>query len=458
MNEAEFKLLVAGQRAFFCSRQTLDYTFRIATLKKLKELIIKNEERLFEALHKDLGKSAFEAYAGEIGIILQEINLILKNLRKWIRPIHVYTPIVHFIANSYYVYEPYGIILIISPWNYPYQLLFNPLVGAIAAGNCVIAKPSQHAPHTSEVMIDIINNNFNPEYIYLLRGGKETNQFLLKEKYDYIFFTGSAEMGKQVMKAAADTLTPVSLELGGKCPVIITDDADIRLSAKRILWGKMLNAGQTCVAPDYILADTRIKDKLVSEIQLCLENFFGKDPSQSPDFCKIIDLSNLERLKKYLNDGKIINGGEYNPDTRYFSPTLIEDINPDDSVMKEEIFGPILPIITFQDLQEAIEFVTKRPRPLAMYIFSNSKEKINEIIRKTQSGSVCLNETTVHFINPYLPFGGLGRSGIGRYHGRFSFETFSYKRSFMKKSNLIDVPVRYPPYRNKVNLLRYFIK
>jgi len=458
MNEAEFKLLAARQRAFFCSRQTLDYTFRIETLKKLKELIIKNENRLFEALYKDLGKPPFEAYASETGVILQEINLIIRNLRKWMRPIHVYTPLVHFIANSYYAYEPYGIVLIISPWNYAYQLLFNPLVGAIAAGNCVIAKPSQHAPNTSEVMIDIINNNFNPEHVYLLCGGKEANQFLLREKYDYIFFTGSAEMGKQVMKAAADTLTPVSLELGGKCPAIVTDDANIKLSARRILWGKLLNAGQTCVAPDYVLVHDKIKEKLVSEMKLCLEIFFGKDPSQSPDLCKIINLSNLERLKKYLGDGKIICGGEYNPDTNYFSPTLIEDVNPDDPVMKEEIFGPILPILTYQELEEAIEFVTKRSKPLAVYIFSNSPKKRNEIIRRTQSGSVCLNETTLHFINPYLPFGGLGQSGIGRYHGRFSFETFSYKRAFMNKSNLIDLPVRYPPYRNKINILRYFIK
>ena len=458
MNEVDFKSLVASQRAFFCTRQTLDYTFRIETLKKIKELIIKNEARLYEALNKDLGKPAFEAYASEIGIVLQEINLFLRNLRRWTRHNHVYTPIVHFISRSYYVFEPYGVVLIISPWNYPYQLLFIPLIGALAAGNCVIAKPSQHAPHTSEVMIDIINNNFSPEYLYLLRGGKETNQFLLKEKYDYIFFTGSNEMGKQVMKAAAETLTPVSLELGGKNPVIVEDDADIKLSARRILWGKILNAGQSCVAPDYILVHNKIKDQFIAEMQSCLENFFGKDPSQSPDYCRIINQANLERLKKYLDNGKIIHGGEYNPDTKYFSPTLIADMNPDDPIMKEEIFGPILPIIAYQDSEEAINFITRLPRPLAIYIFSNTSKKRNEIIRRTQSGAVCLNETVLYFINPYLPFGGIGRSGIGRYHGRFSFETFSYKRSFMNKSNLIDPPLRYPPYRNKVNILRYLIK
>lgn len=458
MNEAEYKLLAERQRMFFCSGKTLDYKFRFAALQNLKKLIIKNEARLYEALHEDLGKPAFEAYAAEIGEILQEINLISRNLRKWVHPIRVYTPLVHFIARSYYIYEPYGVVLIISPWNYPFQLLFNPLVGAVAAGNCVIAKPSQHAVHTSEVMIDLINNNFSTEHIHLVRGGKEINQIILNEKYEYIFFTGSAETGRQVMKAAADTLTPISLELGGKCPVVVTDDADIRLSARRILWGKILNAGQSCVAPDYILAHSKIKDNLVSEIKICLEKFYGADPSKSPDFCKIINISNLERLNKYLINGKIIHGGEIDPDNRYFSPTLLEGINQDHPAMKEEIFGPILPIIEYQELDEAIEFITRRPRPLALYIFSNSSEKRKKIIQRTQSGGVCINETVVYFINPNLPFGGIGRSGMGRYHGRFSFETFSYRRSVMHKSNLIDLPFRYPPYRNKLSFMRYFIK
>jgi aldehyde dehydrogenase (NAD+) len=458
MNEAEFKSLVAGQRAFFSSGKTLDYKFRLSTLQHLKMLIIKNESLLFEALYKELGKPPFESYASEIGVILQEINLTMRNLRKWVHPKHVYTPLVHFIARSYYFYEPYGVVLIISPWNYPFQLLFDPIIGALAAGNCVIGKPSQRATHTSELIIDIISNNFNPEHICLIRGGKETNQILFKEKFDYIFFTGSTETGKQVMKAAADTLTPVSLELGGKNPVIVTDDADIRLSARRILWGKMLNAGQSCVAPDYILAHSNIKNKLVSEIIICLEKFYGTDPSKSPDFCKIINISNLERLKKYLDGGKIIHGGEIIPENCYFSPTLIEGINQDHPAMKEEIFGPILPIIEYHELDEAIEFINRCPRPLAVYIFSNSLKKRNEIIKRTQSGGVCINETVVYFINPYLPFGGIGQSGMGRYHGRFSFETFSYKRSVMHKSNLVDFPVRYPPYRNKINILRYFIK
>jgi len=458
MNEADFKLLIAKQREFFNSGKTLDYKFRLATLKNLKEQIIKNESRIFDALNQDLGKPAFEAYASEIGVVLQEVNLALRNLRKWVRPKRVYTPLVHFISRSHYVYKPYGVVLIISPWNYPYQLLFDPLIGAVAAGNCVIAKPSQRATHASEVMIEIVNNNFNPEHIHLIPGGKEIHQILLKEKYDYIFFTGSSETGKQVMKAAADNITPVSLELGGKCPVIVTDDADIKISARRILWGKILNAGQSCVAPDYVLVHKKVKENLTAELKLCLEKFLGNDPSKSVDYCKIINISNLERLKNYLNDGKIIYGGKTIPENLYFSPTMIEGISMDHPVMKEEIFGPVLPIIEYNDLEEAIKFITSLPSPLALYIFTNSTEKRNKIIQRTRSGGVCINETTVHFINPHLPFGGVGHSGIGRYHGQYSFETFSYKRSIMYKSNLIDFPIRYPPYRNKINILRHFIK
>lgn len=458
MNETEYKSLVEGQRAFFNSRKTLDYKFRLSTLKHLKRLIVTNEARLFEALRIDLGKPAFEAYASETGMILQELNLLIRNLGKWMQPRKVYSPLVHFISRSYYHYEPYGVVLIISPWNYPFQLLFNPLIGAVAAGNCVLAKPSQHASRTSEVVIDLINHNFSPEHIHLIRGGKETNQIILNEKYDYIFFTGSTDVGKQVMKAAANTLTPISLEMGGKCPVVVTEDANIPLSARRILWGKILNAGQSCVAPDYILVQKKVKAQLISELQSCMKDFFGTDPEQSPDYCRIINAANLDRLNRYLPGSQIICGGISTPETRYFSPTLVEGMNPDHPVLKEEIFGPVLPVIEYQELEEAIRFITARSRPLALYIFSNSKAKRKEIIQRTQSGAVCINETVVYFINPYLPFGGVGKSGMGRYHGRYSFETFSYRRSFMYKSNLIDLPVRYPPYRNKLNIIRYFIR
>ncbi len=458
MNQQELKNLNERQKAFFLTGKTLDVKFRINTLKKIKELITCNESTIFNALKEDLGKSPFESFASETGVVLQELNMIIRNLHKWSRNKRVYTPLVHFIARSYYRFEPYGRVLIISPWNYPFQLLMNPLIGALAAGNCIVAKPSRSAVHTSEVLINMINDHFNPEHIHLIRGGQEVNQWLLKEKYDYIFFTGSSETGKKVMKSAAETLTPVSLELGGKCPVIVTKDINIKLAAKRILWGKMLNAGQTCIAPDYVLVHAGIKDDLLSEMKSCLLKTYGSDPDKSPDFCRIIDSHNVKRIQSYLTNVNIIHGGKTDVEKRYVSPALIDMVSPDDLIMKEEIFGPLLPVISFNQLDEAIELITKLPNPLAIYIFTNSTSVKKQVVTKTQSGAVCINETVAYFINPYLPFGGIGKSGTGRYHGRFSFESFSYRRSFMNKSNLIDFPVRYPPYKNKINLLRLFIR
>lgn len=458
MNEQELKELNKRQKAFFDSGKTLDVGFRIGTLKKIKHLIIKYESEIFDALSKDLGKPSFEAFTSETGIVMQELNFMIRNLRKWSRTKRVYTPLVHFIARSYYRFEPYGRVLIISPWNYPFQLLFNPLIGAVAAGNCVLAKPSRLAVHTSDFMIRMVGEHFNPEYIHLIRGGQEINQLLLKEKYDYIFFTGSQEVGKKVMKAAAETLTPISLELGGKCPAIVARDTNIKYAARRILWGKMLNAGQSCVAPDYVLAHSDIKEDLLSEMKSYLEKTFGHDPYQSPDFCRIINSSNTRRIQSYLNGGNIIYGGKTDVENRYVSPTLIDMVSPDDLIMKEEIFGPVLPVITFDELDEALAIIKNLSWPLALYVFTRSASLKNEIIKKTQSGAACINETVVYFINPYLPFGGVGESGMGRYHGRFSFETFSYKRSFMHKSNLIDITVRYPPYKNKINLLRLLMR
>ncbi len=458
MNEQELKELNERQKTFFNSGQTFDLKFRIDSLKKIKQLIINYESEIFDALLKDLGKSYFESFASETGIVLQELNLMIRNLPKWSRNKRVYTPLVHFIARSYYRFEPYGRVLIISPWNYPFQLLFNPLIGAVAAGNCVLGKPSRAAVHTSELLIKMINDHFNPGYIHLVRGGHEINQCLLNEKYDYIFFTGSQEVGKQVMRAAAETLTPVSLELGGKCPAIVTKDANIKFAARRILWGKMLNAGQSCVSPDYVLVHSEVKEELLSEMKLCLQKSFTSDPHKSPDFCRIINSSNTERIQSYLACGNIIYGGKTDVENRYVSPTLIDMVSPDDLIMKEEIFGPVLPVLSYHELEEVIELIKKLSKPLALYIFARSASVREKIFNKIQSGAACINETVVYFINPNLPFGGVGESGMGRYHGRFSFETFSYKRSFMHKSNLIDISVRYPPYKNKINILKFFIR
>jgi len=458
MSEQELKELNKRQLEFFRKGLTRHLDYRLDALNRIKSLIIKYESKLFEALHEDLGKPPFESYASEVGMVLQELNLLIRNLSKWAQPKRVYTPLVHFIATSKFQYEPFGRVLIISPWNYPFQLLFNPLIGAIAAGNCVLAKPSKHANHTTAVMTEMINNHFDSEYLHIIEGSSEVNQYLLKEKFDYIFFTGSATVARHVMKEAASTLTPVSLELGGKNPAIVTSDANLKLAAKRILWGKLLNAGQSCVATDYVLVHASAKAKLLQEMKKYIEKWLGNDPAQSEDFCRIINRENTERLINLLIPEKVFSGGRSDIEKLYVEPTILDDVMDSDPVMQEEVFGPILPILTFDSLDEAIQKVLDKPRPLALYIFSNSRKKQKTILNKTQSGTVCINESVVHFINPYLPFGGIGQSGMGRYHGRFSFETFSYKRPVMKKSNILDVNIRYPPYKNKMRFIRLFMR
>jgi len=458
MSEQELKELNKRQLEFFRKGLTRQLDFRLNALNRIKDLIFKFESKLFEALHEDLGKPPFESYASETGMVLQELNLLIRNLRKWAQPTRVYTPLVHFIATSKFQYEPYGRVLIISPWNYPFQLLFNPLIGAIAAGNCVLAKPSKHASHTTAVMTEMINNHFDSEYIHIIEGSSEVNQYLLKQNFDYIFFTGSARIARQVMKEASNTLTPVSLELGGKNPAIVTSDANLKLTAKRILWGKLLNAGQSCVATDYVLVHTSAKDKLLQEMKKYLEKWYGNYPAQSDDLCRIINKENAERLEKLIIPEKVYTGGRSDIEKRYIEPTILDNVSDSDPVMQEEVFGPILPVLTFNTLDEAIQKVLDKPRPLALYIFSNSRKKQKTILNKTQSGTVCINESVVHFINPYLPFGGIGQSGMGRYHGRFSIEAFSYKRPVMKKSNILDVNMRYPPYKNKKRIIRIFMR
>ncbi len=458
MNEHELKELNQKQLEFFRKGLTLQLDYRIETLNLIKNLIIKFESKLFEALHEDLGKPPFESYASETGMVLQELNLLIRNLKRWALPKRVYTPLVHFIATSKIQYEPYGRVLIISPWNYPFQLLFNPLIGAVSAGNCIVAKPSKHAIHTTAVMTEMINNHFDHEYIHIIEGSSEVNQFLLKQKYDYIFFTGSSTVAKQVMREASNNLTPVSLELGGKNPAIVTADANLKLAAKRILWGKLLNAGQSCVATDYVLVDASVKPKLLEEMKRFIRKWYGNDSQQSKDLCRIINLENTQRLQKLIDPEKTFSGGFSDLGKRYIEPTILDDVKDSDSVMQEEIFGPILPVLSFKSLDEAIEKVIKRPLPLALYIFSNSRKIQKTIIDKIQSGTVCINESVVHFINPYLPFGGTGQSGMGRYHGRFSFENFSYKRPVMKKSNILDINLRYPPYKNKTGIIRLFMR
>lgn len=450
--------IIQKQREFFSTHKTKDLSFRLEMLKKLKNVVNEYEHKITKALYDDLRKSSYEAYMSDIGIIKQELSHHLRHLKSWVKPKRVKTPIVHFISRSYIYSEPYGVVLIIAPWNYPFNLLFTPLIGAISAGNCVCLKPSNHSPNTSAVMEEMIVKTFDEEYISLFQGGREMNQALWKEKFDYIFFTGNPSLGKIVMEKASKHLTPVTLELGGKCPCIVENEAKIDYAAKRIVWGKFLNAGQSCIAPDYLLVDRNIKKELIDTIKKYIKHFFGDNPEQSPDFPRIINDKHFERLCSLIQNGSIIAGGETKKEKRYIAPTIIDNITPDDPIMQEEIFGPLLPVLEYKTLEEAVSFVNSRPKPLALYFFSENRKKQKMVLKQTTSGGGCLNDTIVHFANPNLPYGGVGNSGIGAYHGKASFETFSHKRSIMKKSNLLDVGIRYAPYKGKMRLLKMFLK
>lgn len=439
------------QREFFASHATKDVSFRLKNLKKLKKAIKKYEEPLYDALFEELHKSKFESYATEIGFVLDEIGTTIKHLKDWAKVEKVDTPLVHFKAESYIYAEPYGQALIIAPWNYPFQLLIAPLAGAIAAGNTAILKPSEYTPKTAAVMEKMLSEIFPPEYVATFQGKKEVSQALLKEKFDYIFFTGSTQVGRIVMKAAAEHLTPVTLELGGKSPCVVHKDANLDLAAKRIVWGKFINAGQTCVAPDYLYIHKDIKDKFLKMLQEIIRRYFTDNPKQSPDYPRVVNEQNMRRLLALIEGADVYCGGQHDMEQRYLAPTILNNVQPIDPVMQEEIFGPVFPVMEYADFSEAIDYINANPKPLALYIFSESKKRQKEILLKTSSGGGCINETVMHLASPYLPFGGVGQSGMGAYHGKSSFDTFSHKKSVMKKSNLVDVPLRYPPY-NDINL------
>ncbi len=458
--------ILRKQRIFFNSGITKDIPFRIQQLSILKKAITENEDDILKACKSDMRKPPLEAYTSERGIVLNEVDYALKNLKSWSKPKRVRTPLrhtrffgiaQHFLASSFIYSEPYGVVLIMGPWNYPFQLILNPLVGAIAAGNCSVLKPSEITPHASGIIARIIGGYFDPDFISVIEGGAETAQSLLAEKFDYIFFTGGTRVGKMVMEAAAKHLTPIALELGGKNPCIVDSDVHVEHAAKRIVWAKFFNAGQTCMTTDYILADKLIKKKLLQSIKKTIKEFYGDDPSKSPDYGRIINGKHFERLSRLLKEGDIVIGGGINPTDRYIAPTVIENASPEHEIMKEEIFGPILPVIEYEKLDDAISFVNERPKPLALFFFSRDKQKQDRVLRETSSGGGCINETFVHEINFCLPFGGVGNSGIGKYHGKFSYDTFSNKKGIMKKSFLFDLKLRYPPYKNKFERLRKFL-
>jgi aldehyde dehydrogenase (NAD+) len=436
-----------------------DVNSRVQKLGLLKKVILKYESEITQALRSDLGKSAFETYATEIGFILEEINYTLKNLSSWAKVKKVKTPLTLFPGKSFIHPEPYGVVLLISPWNYPFQLCLSPFIGAIASGNRVVLKPSEFALETSSIIKKIISEVFKEDEVVIVEGGLEETQTLLKQKFDYIFFTGSTAVGKVIMKAAAENLTPVTLELGGKSPCLIEESANIDIAAKRVAWGKFLNAGQTCVAPDFVLIPTKLQDQFIERLNYYITTFYGLDVKASHDYPRIVNHRHFDRLEQLLIPDKIAVRGQLNREENFIGPTVMKNVDWSDKVMQDEIFGPILPIIPYEDLQEAIKQILNLPKPLAFYLFSEDAEKQNQIISIIPFGGGCINDTVIHLANPNLPFGGVGTSGIGSYHGKKSFDTFSHYKSLYQQGSLVDIPLRYPPYNEqKMNWIKFFLR
>lgn len=459
MENNRIKETVKKQRAYFNSGKTKDVLLRKDSLKKLREAILKYEAEINQSLKKDLNKSVFESYATEIGMVLHELHLSIKNIKKWAKPKKVSGTLTQFPSKSYIYPEPYGVVLIIAPWNYPFQLTLMPLIGAITAGNCVIMKTSSAAPHTHNIVKKIIEDVFSDEYIAVFEGGSANNQAIMEERYDFIFFTGGTDTAKIVMEKAAKNLTPLILELGGKSPCIVHQDAKIKQAAKRIAWGKFLNAGQTCISPDYLLVQKGVKSALLEAMQHEIELFYGQNPKESQDYCRIINLAQYTRLIKLLDTGTIFSGGQYDDNSLYISPTILDNIKMDDTIMREEIFGPILPVIEYETIEEALLLIRHLEKPLSLYLFTTNKKIEAKILKDISFGGGCINDTVVHIINPALPFGGVGFSGLGKYHGKTSFDSFSHKKSLLKKSNWIDLPFRYPPYKKfYLKLLKKILK
>lgn len=457
LNHISAKDLVQKQRNYFNSGKTKDIEFRISTLKKLRKLIVDNESSILDALKKDLNKSALEAYTTEVGFVLKDIDHTLKAIRKWSKPEKVATPLFHQIGSSWIQSEPLGLVYVIAPWNYPFQLLIAPAIGAIAAGNTVIMKPSRMSEDTCKLVEGLINNNFPEEYLKVI-SNFETCQELLDEKFDYIFFTGGKEVGTEIYQKAAKFLTPVTLELGGKSPCFVDETIDFKWAIKRLIWGKFTNTGQTCVAPDYFLVDRKVKDKFIAEAKKTITEFYGENPKQSDSFGRIITEKHFIRISKLFQDAEVIFGGQTDIQQKYIAPTIIDNVQPKDAVMQEEIFGPLMPIITYDKLEDAIAFVNSRSKPLALYIFSENKLYQQKILQETSSGNASINECLMHVGQFNLPFGGVGDSGIGQYHGKLSFDIFSHRKGVLKKSTLSDVAFRYPPYTDKAaKILRKLI-
>lgn len=459
MEANEIKEIIRNQKIYFQSGITLDVKHRMAALEALKNSILRHEKEINDALKKDLGKSASESYMSEIGMVLSEIRYMLKHIRLFSREKTVRTPLAQFHSRSYRKPSPYGVVLIMSPWNYPFLLTLDPLVDAIAAGNTAVLKPSAYAPHTGKILQTIVSECFCKEYVAVITGGRAENTCLLQESFDYIFFTGNPTVGRDVMRYAAEHLTPVTLELGGKSPCIVEKTADLKLAAKRIVFGKFLNCGQTCVAPDYIYCDAAIRDQLVKELKNQITHQFGSHPLDNPDYGKIINEKHFHRLCGLMDHSKIVFGGRTNADELRIEPTLFCPVTFDDPIMQEEIFGPLLPILTYDSLDDAIAEINSRPHPLALYLFTKNKALVKKVTARCGFGGGCINDTIIHLATSEMGFGGFGESGMGSYHGKEGFRTFSHDKSIVDKKTWLDLPMRYQPYQSwQQKLIRLFLR
>ena len=438
--------LLGRQRAYFAGGGTLPVPARIRALERLEQALLAHEEDLYQALRADLGKSRTESYLCEVGLTLSELRYVRRHVKAWSRRRPALPSLAQLPGRCFLQPEPYGVVLILSPWNYPVLLTLEPLIGALAAGNCAVVKPSAYSPNTSAVLSALIEKALPQEHAAVIQGGRQENQALLGQKFDYIFFTGSVSVGREVMAQAATHLTPVTLELGGKSPCIVDGTADLALAARRIVFGKFLNCGQTCVAPDYLLVQREKKDALLAQIAREIARMYGEQPLESPDYGKIINEKHFRRLLGLLDSDKLVLGGERDPAALRIAPTILDNVTGEDPVMQEEIFGPILPVLPVDSLEEAIAFVRERPRPLALYLFTSSREAERRVFSQLSFGGGCVNDTILHLASSHLPFGGVGDSGMGAYHGKYSFLTFSHEKGILKTSTRLDVPLRYPPY------------
>lgn len=459
MTEQEIKSIVTAQRKYFQTGATLPVEARISALKRLYVVISECEKEIHSALKKDLGKSRFESYMCETGLVLEEISYMLKHVRKFAGEKTVRTPLAQFHSHSYRKPSPYGVTLIMSPWNYPFMLTLSPLVDALAAGNTAVVKPSAYSPYTSDVILQILSQCFDPEYVAVVTGGRAENTCLLKEHFDYIFFTGSQSVGKEVMRSAAEHLTPVTLELGGKSPCIVDASANIRLAARRIVFGKYLNCGQTCVAPDYIYCHRSVKDRLIKEVQKQIQKQYGKQPLKNANYGKIINEKHFDRILGLIDGEKVVHGGKSDRKTLRIEPTVMDNVTFADDVMQEEIFGPVMPILVFDHLDEVIRNVNSRPHPLALYLFTSDKKAARRVTSHCGFGGGCINDTIIHLATTEMGFGGFGESGMGAYHGKIGFDTFSHYKSIVDKKTWLDLPMRYQPYRKlHEKMIRFFLK